>query len=446
MKIAIIGAGWAGAAAAHYLPLHYDVHVFEASRHIGGRARGFDSQKLQRTIDNGQHLLLGAYTQSLALMQSLGINLEQAFHRFDLTIESADQQQRLKAWPLPAPLHLLGAFLSGKGFSGADKLAMLRLQRSLQRQGWRTTSGQTVLQLLQATQQTATLIDCLWQPLCLAAMNTPIELACAQLFAYVLRDSLGGQRRDSQMLIPKHNLSALWPKHALQGRTVHLGQRVERVTPLPEQSGCLVDDAYFDACLITTPPYATARLFQSQALDALAASSLLEMDAVAAWLNGLQRVKYRPIATLYLQLEQAWHEPAPMLMLHEDRSRHHYGQWLFNHQAIPDSFASPLLSVVISDADALSAHPRELVVKRIEEQLREQLQGRLPLPAVQATELIIEKRATFEATPNCFRASMQSPWPNILLAGDWVDSEYPGVLESAVRSAKHCAEFLNQEP
>lgn len=422
MKIAIVGAGWAGAAAASQLSTQHQVSVFEAARHIGGRARCVPQSSFGHPIDNGQHLMLGAYTTTLSLMQQLGLNLEEAFHRIELAIISADGQYQLRATSLPAPLHMAFGLLSAKGYSWADKFALMRLQLALQRRGWQVAPQQTVLQLLQQYQQSPVLIEHFWQPLCLAAMNTPIHIACAQLFANVLRDSLGGSKAHSQMLIPKQDLSSLWASHALKNSQLTLGHRVQQV--VPHADGVEVDGMAFDACILALPPYDCARLLAPHVSNA----------TEQHWLTQLQRVQHRPIATLYWKPRSPWLEPEPLLMLHEQPHKQHYGQWLFNHHAIPNSFAPNLISVVVSNAAEASNLGRELLALKVEEQLREQTRLRSPLPEFEQHELIIEKRATFEATPGCFRAQEQSFWPTLFLAGDWLQNPYPGVLEGAVRS------------
>ena len=403
MKVAIIGGGWAGAAAAHYLCKHqYKPTVFEASRYLGGRARRVDNNAFGHAIDNGQHILLGAYTETLALMQELGIELDEAFLHLDLSIESADTRYRLNAWPLPAPLHLLGALLSSRGFSLKDRYQIIRFKQQLSRQHWQVERHQSVLDLLQQHRHSSALIEHLWQPLCLAALNTPIDIACAQLFANVIRDSLGGARRDTQMLIPKKDMSSLWVENAMNGVELRLGQRV--VTLAHTKSHVRVNDEVFDACIVAVPPYAAARL-----LTTLKPTH----SETRRWVNAMDSINYRPIATVYLEPATPWSETKPLLMLHENRAQHEFGQWLFNHQAIPNSFAQSLLSVVTSDATAFSELSKADAITAVETQVRRQTSRRASLPSIVRSDLIIEKRATFEATPFSFRANETTPWPRV---------------------------------
>src|SRR5690625_7597521 len=87
---------------------------------------------------------------------------------------------------------------------------------NIKKQRWHPPVGQTVAQLLTQCGQSPLLIERLWQPLCIAALNTPIDEACAQIFAAVLRDSLGSGRHSTQLLIPLKDMTQLWVQQALQ--------------------------------------------------------------------------------------------------------------------------------------------------------------------------------------------------------------------------------------
>ena len=429
MKVAVIGAGWAGAAAAWQL--HKNGHqalVFEAAPQAGGRARIHHSKALGIIVDNGQHLLLGAYRSTLDLMQDLGLDLEKSFYRFDLDIHSADQQFRFKTAPLPAPFHLLGPLFQAKGLSLRERLALVPLQRHLQRQQWQTPPGQTVLQLLQHTNQPTVLIEKLWHPLCIAALNTPIDEACAQLFSHVLRDSLGGTRQDTQMLIPLRNMSDLWVHTALQHADIQYGCTIRDI--IPNENGYQIHGHAVDAVIVATNSPSCHRLLQR--LDTNKQN--------ASFVEPISRLCFNPIATLYLKPDSAWSNPHPMLMLEEDLSGLAAGQWVFNHAALKNSELGNIIAVTISYANRLQEANKADIIQAIIQQLQQQCVE--PLPPIVATELITEKRATFVASPNLKRPSTHTPWPAIKLAGDWIQNPYPAVLEGAVRSGIEAANAL----
>lgn len=429
MRVGVIGAGWAGAAAVWQL--HKNGHqalVFEAAPHSGGRARKHNSKALGSVIDNGQHILLGAYSSTLKLMQELGLNPKKSFYRFDLDIQSADTRFRFKTAPLPAPLHLMGPLLNTKGVRFSERLALVRIQRHLKQNQWQTQSGQSVLQLLEQTQQPKILIQKLWHPLCIAALNTPLDQACAQLFSNVLRDSLGGTRSDTQMLIPLVNMSDLWINSALAHADMHYGRVVQEIKKIP--SGYQIHNESLDAVIVATNSPSCYKLLKT--LDSEKQNG--------EFVSLVPKDRFNSIATLYLKPETPWANPHPMLMLDEDLKGLAAGQWVFNHAAIPNSELKHTIAITISVANRLQGATKHDITTAIIEQI--QSQCRYPLPRIVASELITEKRATFVASPGLQRPTVHTPWPNLKLAGDWIQSPYPAVLEGAVRSGIEAANAL----
>lgn len=431
--VAIVGAGWAGLSAACRLhAAGIAVTVFEAGHTMGGRARRIDNGDMDCAIDNGQHLLLGAYTETLALMHELDIAPERQLLRLPLTLQAADGSFHLRAAaPLPAPLHLLGAILRARGIAWRDKWRLVQALAALRLNAWRMPPGATVSQWLSQSGQSDALTRQIWRPLCLAAMNTPPEQACAQLFANVLRDSTGAAAWASDFLVPRVDLTALWPDYLPQGIAVQTGTPVRRLQSLPE-GGVSVDGQAFDAVIVAANAPSTARLLDTLPPD----------DAAARYLLALRAMRFHPIATLTLALARPWHPPHPVLLLHDDPARHHLGQWLFDltrlRRDLPSS-SNGLLSIVISDARRLAELPQPAVVAGILEQLQAQLPDGNAMPAVRQHALIVEKRATFVAQPGLVRPANRSPWPGVWVAGDWTDTGYPAVLEGAVRSGRQAA-------
>lgn len=459
MRIAVIGAGWAGlAAAVRIRQLGHTADVFEAGLVPGGRARRVWSRALHAHIDNGQHILLAAYTETLALMRELGLDPEALFYRERLTLKSADDLFSLRSLPLPAPLNLLGGVLLARGLGLTEKLGLVALCTRLRQRNWLTEPGLTVAQWLANGSQGARVVQAFWHPLCVAAMNTPPEEACAQLFAHVLRDSIGASTAASGVLIPRTDLSTLWPdqaahylkksgdaaghvEHGLAG-SLKLGHAVKAL--YTDTSGVEVDGARYDAAIVATNTPSAHRLL----------SQLAVVPDAAPYLDAMSRFDFIPIATITFRVEQAWQLPHPMMLLREDSEKLEFGQWLFDRSiyarqtrtAIDDSStgdsAPALLHVVISDARAMMTHKQEEVVSAVTRQIQRQANPSGARAAICGHHVIVEKRATFAARPGLIRPSNLSPWPRIAVAGDWTDTGYPGVLEGAVRSGRLAADRL----
>lgn len=464
MNIAVVGAGWAGlAAAVQAADLGHDVTVFEASHHLGGRGRGVDSRRLGRRIDNGQHILLGAYTATLALMQRLGADPQDRLLRMPLTVESADGGFRLQLGRAGPPLHLVTGLLAARGMPALHRWRLARALQHLKARNWTTAPGATVGHWLAQHRQPDALVRRFWRPLCVAALNTPIETACAQLFANVLRDSLDSHPHASDFLIPRTDLSALWPD-AVARRPLRPGQR-----PVSLRTGSVVtalgldpapqhpDPAHaatrrpgririhgepFDAAILACNVPSTLRLLHSLP-DAARADA-----AARQTLQALAAFDYVPIATVSLALARGWPLERPMYLLDEDRGAGRYGQWLFDETVIRTAsggapLSPSLLHVVISDAADAASLGQGALVTAIQRQLAHEGRRFGAMPPVTHHDVIVEKRATFAAVPGLQRPVARTPWPGLWFAGDWTDTGYPAVLEGAVRSGQAAAQGVH---
>lgn len=429
VKTAVVGAGWAGlAAAVHLRDAGCDVTVIEAGHTPGGRARRVVHGGFDLPLDNGQHILLGAYTETLALMRRLGCEPERLFKRLPLSLASLDGTFRLAAPRLPAPLHMAAALFCARGLAWSARVAAIRFMRAMQTADWRVSDTDTVAALLARHAQPEQAIRLLWEPLCVAALNTSVHEASAQLYIAVLRDSLTGTRAASDLLLPRTDLSALWPDAAAALCGVRHGVTVRDVRL--HEDGIRIDGEHYDAAILAVPPSTTSRLLASGPAGMLAA----ELNAFS----------YTPIATLTLNLEAPWRLPQPMMMLHDAPASGHDGQWLFDRAALAGDEHRGEIAVVVSAAARLAQRDRPAAVQGLIEQVREQAArgGLPPMPPVRQAELLVDKRATFLAAPGLRRPANATPWPALALAGDWTDTGYPGVLEGAVRSGRHAAALI----
>ncbi|CAM4059251.1 hydroxysqualene dehydroxylase HpnE [Kerstersia similis] len=453
MKVAVIGGGWAGLTAA--LALRdaglARVTVFEAGQGPGGRARRIEHPGFPAGLDNGQHILLGAYHDTQALITRLRRDApERPLVRYPLHLESLDGSFKLRAPPhLPAPLHMLLALAGARGLSLAARWQAVRLMLTLQRWRWQVPADWSVEQLLKRLRQGPALRQRLWHPLCLAAMNTPVHAASAALFVRVLRDGLAGSRQASDLLFPACDLGALWPDAAVQQldwrpgvpiRNIHAlasGWRIGPDMPAGSATATPEDDTY-DAVILAVPPPQAARLLQG----------LPDAPGAGALLQALHAFEFEAIATLNLRLAAAWRLPFPMMQL-DDQHGLQPGHWIFDRAMLTGRSECGEISIVGSVAGPYLARGRDALAQAMDAQWRAQWQARTaravtqpPPPDTCARALIVEKRATFAARPGLFRPGATSPWPRLYLAGDWTDTGYPGVLEGAVRSGQEAARRL----
>lgn len=440
-RVAVIGGGWAGCACATKLAqAGKEVHWFEASRHWGGRARSVEVNGL--VLDNGQHLLLGAYRDCFTLMKRVGVEAKSAFLDLPLQmIYPAGQGIHFLAPRLPAPWHVLIALLRAQGLNRADKLALARLSTTARWMDWQLDQDCSVNDLLLRFDQTPNLIRWLWRPLCLAALNTTPENASANIFLAVLRDSLGAHRRASDMLIPRLDLSELLPlacarfvEHQ-QGR-VYLHHRVSTIqhrstNDHPSQSKWHLKFAAdentsnleFDAVIIAT--------------DAAQASQLLQTVGLPRFDTAFE---YESITTVYLQYEKTLKLDRPFFALEDDDTQGHWGQFVFDRGQLQSQHAG-LLAVVVSASHKACEQGHDLLAPQITQQLAQQLQlAALATPLWH--KVISEKRATFRCSPHLQRPEVSTSFPTLMIAGDYTASDYPATLEAAVRSGHAAAKAI----
>jgi squalene-associated FAD-dependent desaturase len=422
-SVAIIGGGYAGLAAAVELAAAgMPVTVFETSRVLGGRARRVELNGL--ALDNGQHLLVGAYVETQRLLKLIGADVDRLLARQCLELAFADGF-RLRAPNLPAPLHMAVALL-GATLSLADRMAAIRFMKALKRTSFRLEADTTVAELLGRHRQPAAVRSYLWEPLCIAALNTPPATASAQVFASVLQDSLAGTRDASDMLYPAADLSAVFPEPAAayvtaQGGCIRLECGVKSIVPTLAGFDIVHDQGIdrFSHIIVAVAPYHLAPLL----------ADLPGMEAPMQLTNAL---RYEPIATAYLAYPDHIRLAKPMLGL----SRGH-AQWLFDRGRLTGQRG--LIAAVISASGAWQDLPSEQLLVDIHGEIGKVIAN---LPPPQWSRLIVEKRATFACLPNLQRPAMVTPLRNFLLAGDYVASNYPATLETAVRSGVAAARSI----
>ena len=412
-KIAIIGGGWAGMAAAVTLVQagRHAVSVFEGARHWGGRARGLDITGPQGQIwrvDNGQHILIGAYRDSLALMRQVGVDVEHALLRQPLDLRDA-QGQGIHLPDAAPPWDALWGIVRATGWRWHEKTALLRRALRWQVAGFRCAPETTVAQLCHGLPPR--LLNGFITPLCVSALNLPVEQASGSVFLRILADSLFAGRGGSHFLLPRVDMGALFPEaaaHWLAGRgaALHLGRRVPAIAP--GARGWQVDGEDFSAVLIATGSAAAARLVQA---------------ACPAWAGNAQKLAHTAIATVY-----AWADGLrlvrPMLALADGPA-----QFVFDKGQLGGPRG--LLALIVSDSPC----QREQLQGQVLQQARAQL-GRPDLAALQT---VIEKRATFACTPQVQRPAMAIA-PGLWACGDYIAGPYPATLEGAVRSGMAAAQ------
>jgi len=420
MTVAIIGGGYAGMAAAVELAARdIPVTVFEAGPALGGRARRVTIN--DTALDNGLHILIGAYSETLRLIDKVAARREH-FLRLPLDLQ-VHQRFRLRAPKLPAPLHVAWALLTAQGLSSTDKRAAAAFMQAMKKRSYRLDRDCTVAALLAKNSQTIDLIEYLWSPLCVAALNTPMQRASAQVFLNVLRDSLGAGRAASDLLLARMDLTALFPKPAAEyvrarGGLVEAGATVERVTQDSDGFNLQVhgQQRQFNKVICAVAPHRAAGL-------------IADIPALATARRQIEALQYEPIHSIYLQFDGHVNLPSPMIGISDSPA-----QWLFDREAICGQRG--LIGAVISASGEHVGETQDVLAQRVVADIAKSFG---PLPPLQWHRVIAEKRATFSCTPDLARPDTTTACKNFFLAGDYTASDYPATIEAAVRSGQACA-------
>jgi squalene-associated FAD-dependent desaturase len=453
LKLAIVGAGWAGmAAAAEAASRGADVTVFESARTLGGRARALPAQLPDGTpitLDNGQHILIGAYSDTLALMQRVGLDLSNTLLSLPLALPQADGSGlQTPAWAArwPAPLDALAAIATTRGWRWRERLALVNASLRWQRKGFTCDPLLTVAEL--CARLPPRVMQELIEPLCVSALNTPVVDASAAVFLRVLRDALFGRGfagfSGSSLLLPRTDLSQLFPDAAAQwllrsgGATrLRIGTRVSTLRPLGAQwmLGHEGGEEAFDRVVWATAASPAEKAIR-QAADACDEAT---EPVLKAWARSARALPFTAITTVY-----AWAQGArlasPMIALRaEPDAQAAPAQFVFDRGQLnpQDAAAQGLLAFVVS----ASSDDRDDLQARVLEQAARQL----GLPALQAVQTVVEKRATFACTPGLVRP-VQTIASGLWAAGDYVQGPYPATLEGAVRSGLAAAKLATGAP
>lgn len=429
----IIGAGFAGLSAATSLAdSGARVLVLEGRPGLGGRATAFRDPETGELVDNGQHILMGCYDDTLAFLDRIGASDRMQWQTgLSLTmIDRRGHESVLKLPSVAAPLHLLGGVMAWSALGWSERLSVLRVGSALR--GGRSTEspdsglGETVREWLQRHGQAPRLCDLFWEPLALAALNQSIDQAAARYFVVVL-ERMFADSTAAALVLPAVPLDQMYAEPAREwlrdrGHEVRTNAPARVEIDGGRVRGVRVRDERIEAPVVisTAPWHAFGSLF-----DALP-------PALAGIASNAERLASLPIVTVNLWFDRAvMHDPVVGL---PGRTF----QWVFDRRAIVGGSTSHL-SLISSGAEAIVALSNDALVAMALGEVRE------ALPAARAAMLrrglaVREKRSTFSLAPDAPpRPSCETPIGGFYLAGDWIDTGLPATIESAVVSGHRAA-------
>jgi squalene-associated FAD-dependent desaturase len=436
----IIGGGCAGFAAATALvEAGARVLVLEARPGLGGRATAFTDPATGERVDNGQHILMGCYVETLAFLDRIGA-ADRVSWQSGLKLSMIDRRghQSVLALPaLPSPLNFLAGVLAWDALSWGERLSVLKIGATISPSAFAgTTSGQrrdrlglSVRAWLEQHGQAPRLCELFWEPLALAALNQSIDQAEASHFIRVLERVFGPDPGAAALVLPAVPLDELYAEPARawladRGSEVRVNAPAKLVIEGERVRGVRVRDEVIEAPLVISavPWHSFHALFEQ------VPAGLEQTIANATALPSL------PIVTVNL-----WFDSAVMQEPLVGLPGRHF-QWVFDRRAIIGGDTSHL-SLVSSGAAAIVAQTNDALTATALGEVRE------ALPAARSAKLwkslaVREKRSTFSLAPDAPpRPGARTTVEGLLLAGDWIDTGLPATIESAVMSGHQAAEI-----
>jgi squalene-associated FAD-dependent desaturase len=408
----IIGAGIAGLSCAIRLARYgYKIAIHESALHAGGRCRSFYDRALGCWIDNGNHLLLSANRAVRAYCAEIGT--EAKLITFDRPVFPFVDLTSGERWTVRPNRGFFPwwIFQSSSRIPRTQPLDYLSWLRLVLVEG-----NSTVNSCLSANHP---LWYRFWQPLTLAMLNCPPEIASVQLLRAAFLETFARGGKLSSPMISKDYLSHTFIQPAIKylcaiGSSIQFSHRVRsisfdrnRATSLDFSSGTPVYLAASDWVVLAVPPTAASALVPSLTVpeDGQPIINAHFQLPYSLDLNGLQ--KWQILGLI-------------------NGTAH----WIFVRGAI--------ISVTVSAAVTLINQRAEILASC----LWADVAAALGLSGLQPPSRIIkERRATFAQTPSNLhrRPGSRTTWNNLVLAGDWTDTGLPATLESAVRSGHAAA-------
>jgi len=416
-KCLIAGGGLAGLSAAVMLLKNgIDVHLIEASPKLGGRSYSFYNDQFEESIDNGQHIMMGCYNETLKFLDIIGArdNVEiQKNLSLKFVKEGGDIFELATKSDL-YPLNLSRAIVSYKALTFKERLKVLDLFLDLYCIEEGDLEDLTVADWLANEGQDKNTRDALWDILAIGTLNSKCEDASAALFARILKRVFFDGNDSSKVVLPVTDLTNMYVNPAENFIKNHGGKisTSERVLSIRLESGEVVElvtskKTYknFDYIISAVPHYSLIKILDSDINDTL---KNIEF-------------KYSPIVSVHLLLKSNPFEGKLYGLINS--SIH----WLFNH----DKY----ISLVTSAAEELAEMDEQSIIN----EAILQLENYFPVFSsdfVLNCTIIKEKRATFIPTPMTERQRKQlrSPFQNMFLAGDWTNTSLPATIEGAVQS------------
>jgi squalene-associated FAD-dependent desaturase len=409
MTVHIVGAGLSGLAAAVCLAGQgVPVTLYEAAGQAGGRCRSYYDRELDRTIDNGNHLVLSGnrnVQKYLALIGAADRLVGPAGEGFRFLDLVHDRGFTLRPNDGPLPWWFADSKRRVPDTSAIDYLSIARL----------AFAGPlaNVADVLPHDE----LYRVLWEPLAVSALNTPIEYASARGFWRVLSATLARGGKFARPLIAKDTLADTFITPALdflgaRGADIRLGTRVRKLVFANARVGGLDTDtdamnwAAGDQLILAVPPAIAERLVPG--LEAPGADE--------------------PIVNAHFATDDPEGTPLQVVAIVGGTA-----QWVFRRPGLASVTVSAARALVDRQAEELGPMLWHDVARAFPDL------GAEPPPY----RVVKEKRATIRQSPpdEAMRPATVTAFGNLWLAGDWTRTGLPATIEGSLLSGFRAARY-----
>jgi hydroxysqualene dehydroxylase len=435
MRVVIIGGGFAGLAAGVRLSERgHQVVLLERRNHLGGRAYSFIDARTGDVVDNGQHLFMACYHQTIDFLEKIG-RIDRLRFQDRPRVDFLDRQgfASFDCPPLPAPFNVLAGLLGMKGINLSDKLRAWKIGRAIKSNG-KVLRALTVDQWLDKLGQSKLMKERFFYPMVVATLNEDPAIASARMLKVVLQQAFGGSAKDACIGISKVGLSDLYTDGAAdfinaRGGDVRIGAQASgfiiekgEVTAVELKDGSRIEADYF---ISAVPPSALATMLPEEQnrkefaqLESLGSSPIVSINL---WFD-------RPVID------------REFVGLIGTRS-----QWIFNKDLIlmPAKKSNQIAVIISAARDYVDWTRQELVEMAISE-LHELLPGSRSAELLNSV-IVKEREATLSHTvaSDNQRPDARTSIKNLLLAGDWTNTGLPATIESAVVSGNAAADLIS---
>lgn len=431
-KCLIIGGGFAGLSAAVYLSEKYfHIRLLEASPKLGGRAYSLTNEKFNSRFDNGQHIMMGCYENTIDFIRKIG-----AIDKLDFQeslqvnfVKPGGVVYQLKSPKYFYPLNLLWGILNYKALSLKERLKIVDFFLDLVCCFSEDIADKNIAEWLKGKKQSDNAIKSFWEILVVGMLNTSPENASAGLFAEVLKRVFFDGSKSASIVIPKTDLSNLYVKQSEEfiknnSGEISLSEKVQkffiennRIIKVTTDKNEYDD---FDFVISAIPAHAFEKI-DVVALDKSSINAIEQLKEIAGKFN------YLPILNIHLWLrENPFKEKFYGLI---DSKIH----WLFNHGS----------HISITTSNAADFIP--LGEKEILSNFYSEIEKYFPIfnqDLIMDSKVIKEKRATFipDTQTTGARERVLSTFENLVISGDWVNTGLPSTIEGAVLSGRAASE------